>query len=43
MLRSGRVRTDGVITHRYPLDAFGDVIETVRTDPRCLKAVVEIA
>jgi threonine dehydrogenase-like Zn-dependent dehydrogenase len=43
MLRSGRVRTDGVITHRYRLDAFGDVIETIRSDARCLKAVLEIA
>jgi D-arabinitol dehydrogenase (NADP+) len=42
MLRSGRVRTEGVITHRHPLDAFGDVIETVRAEPRCLKAVLEI-
>jgi D-arabinitol dehydrogenase (NADP+) len=43
MLRSGRVRTDGVITHRFPLDRFGDAIETVRSDGRCLKAVVELA
>jgi D-arabinitol dehydrogenase (NADP+) len=43
MLRSGRIRTDGVITHRYPLDDFGDVIETIRSDARCLKAVLEIA
>jgi D-arabinitol dehydrogenase (NADP+) len=42
MLRSGRVKTDGVITHRFSLDRFGDALETVRSDPRCLKAVVEL-
>lgn len=42
MLRSGRVRTDGIVTHRFPLDRFGDAIETARSDARCLKAVVEI-
>jgi threonine dehydrogenase-like Zn-dependent dehydrogenase len=42
MLRSGRVNTEGLITHRFPLDRFGDALETVRSDPRCLKAVVEL-
>ena len=42
MLRSGRVKTDGVITHRFPLDRFGDALETIRGDARCLKAVVEL-
>jgi D-arabinitol dehydrogenase (NADP+) len=41
-LRSGRVRTDGVITHRFPLDRFGDALEAVRSDESCLKAAVEL-
>jgi D-arabinitol dehydrogenase (NADP+) len=41
-LRSGRVRTDGVITHRFSLDRFGDALEAVRSDASCLKAAVEL-
>ena len=41
-LRSGRVRTDGVITHRFPLDRFADALEAVRSDASCLKAAVEL-
>jgi D-arabinitol dehydrogenase (NADP+) len=41
-LRSGRVRTDGVITHRFPLDRFGDALEAVRSDESCLKAAVQL-
>jgi D-arabinitol dehydrogenase (NADP+) len=40
MLRSGRVRTDGLITHRFTLDQYGDALEALASDPRCLKAVV---
>jgi D-arabinitol dehydrogenase (NADP+) len=40
-LRSGRVRTDGIITHRFGLDRFGDALDAVRSDPTCLKAVIE--
>jgi D-arabinitol dehydrogenase (NADP+) len=39
-LRSGRVRTDGIITHRFPLDRFGEALEAVRSDVTCLKAAV---
>jgi D-arabinitol dehydrogenase (NADP+) len=39
-LRSGRVRTEGIITHRFPLDRFGDALESVRGDATCLKAAV---
>jgi D-arabinitol dehydrogenase (NADP+) len=42
MLRSGRVRTEGVITHRFSLDRFGEAIDTVRSEPGCLKAVLEL-
>jgi D-arabinitol dehydrogenase (NADP+) len=40
MLRSGRVRTDGLITHRFSLDEYGDALKAVESDPSCLKAVV---
>jgi D-arabinitol dehydrogenase (NADP+) len=39
-LRTGRVQTDGIITHRFPLDRFGEALEAVRSDPTCLKAAV---
>jgi D-arabinitol dehydrogenase (NADP+) len=40
MLRSGRIRGDGLITHRFRLDQYGDALEAVRSDPTCLKAVL---
>ncbi len=40
MLRSGRVRTEGIITHRFPLDRFGDALDAVQRDERCHKAVI---
>jgi D-arabinitol dehydrogenase (NADP+) len=40
MLRSGHVRTEGLITHRFPLDRFGEALDAVRNDPSCHKAVV---
>jgi D-arabinitol dehydrogenase (NADP+) len=40
MLRSGRVRTDGLITHRFELNQFGEALTSVNSDPTCLKAVV---
>lgn len=43
LLRSGRVRTDGLVTHRFPLEAYGDALETLRRDPTSLKVVVEPA
>jgi D-arabinitol dehydrogenase (NADP+) len=30
MLRSGRIRSEGLITHRFGLDAYGDALEAVR-------------
>lgn len=41
-LRSGRVRTDGVVTHRFALDDFAGALAAVRSDASCLKAVVEL-
>jgi D-arabinitol dehydrogenase (NADP+) len=40
LLRSGRVRTDGLITHRFTLDDYADALDAVGSDPTCLKAVV---
>ena len=38
-LRQGRVRTDGMITHRFTLDDYADVLSAVG-DSSCLKAVI---
>lgn len=40
-LRNGRVKTEGLITHRFGLDGFGSALEAVRTDPTCHKAIIE--
>jgi D-arabinitol dehydrogenase (NADP+) len=40
MLRSGRILADGLITHRFALDDYQGALDTVRSDPTCLKAVV---
>jgi len=40
VLGSGRVKTDGMLTHRFPLDRYGDALEALRSDPGCLKAAV---
>ena len=42
MLRSGRIRGDGLITHRFRLDQYGDALAAVRSDPTCLKAVIAL-
>ncbi len=41
LLRSGRVRTDGLVTHRFPLAEYGAALEALRSDPTSLKVVVE--
>lgn len=41
LLNSGRVGTDGIVTHRFALDNYEAALETVRSDRTCLKAVVE--
>jgi D-arabinitol dehydrogenase (NADP+) len=40
VLRSGRVRTDGIITHRFGLDRYQSALDAA-ADRSCLKAVVE--
>ena len=38
-LRTGRVRTDGMVTHRFPLERFGEALAAVG-DQGCLKAAI---
>jgi D-arabinitol dehydrogenase (NADP+) len=40
-LQTGRVRTDGIITHRYPLEEYGAALEALRSDPTVHKVVLE--
>jgi D-arabinitol dehydrogenase (NADP+) len=39
-LRGGRVRTDGLITHRFGLDDYGQALDTLRGDPTAHKVVI---
>lgn len=39
-LRTGRVRTDGLITHRFGLDDYASAIETLRHDGSAHKIVI---
>jgi D-arabinitol dehydrogenase (NADP+) len=39
-LRGGRVRTDGIVTHRFPLDDYGQALEALRHDPTVHKVVM---
>jgi D-arabinitol dehydrogenase (NADP+) len=41
-LRTGRVRTDGMITHRFSLDDYGKALETLATDPTAHKVVISL-
>ncbi|MFC4948687.1 zinc-dependent alcohol dehydrogenase family protein [Pseudonocardia sp. GCM10023141] len=41
MLRTGRVRAEGFVTHRFGLGDYGRAIDTVAHDSSCLKAVIE--
>jgi len=41
-LRTGRVRSDGLVTHRFGLASYLDAISTVREDRSCVKAVVQL-
>jgi D-arabinitol dehydrogenase (NADP+) len=40
MLRSGRVRVDPLLTHRFELTDYADALEAVRNDGSCIKAVI---
>ena len=39
-LRSGRIRTDGIITHRFALDDYGAALETLRADKSAHKVLI---
>jgi D-arabinitol dehydrogenase (NADP+) len=39
-LRGGRVRTDGLVTHRFSLDDYGLALETLRSEPSAHKVVI---
>ncbi|MDT5067887.1 MAG: D-arabinitol dehydrogenase [Mycobacterium sp.] len=39
-LRGGRVRTDGIVTHRFGLDDYGRALDTLRADPTAHKVVI---
>jgi D-arabinitol dehydrogenase (NADP+) len=40
LLRGGRVRTEGMVTHQYGLPDYGAALAAVARDSNCLKAVV---
>jgi D-arabinitol dehydrogenase (NADP+) len=39
-LRSGRIRTDGLITHRFGLDAYGQALDLLRSGGAVHKMVI---
>ncbi|HEY0168214.1 MAG TPA: zinc-dependent alcohol dehydrogenase family protein [Jatrophihabitans sp.] len=41
-LRSGRAKTDGIITHRFSLDDYGKALDAVASDPSAHKVVIEV-
>jgi D-arabinitol dehydrogenase (NADP+) len=41
-LRGGRVSSEGLFTHRFPLASYPQAVETVRSDRSCVKAVVQL-
>jgi threonine dehydrogenase-like Zn-dependent dehydrogenase len=42
-LRSGRIRTEGLITHRFKLDEYAEALEALRHDRTVHKVIVECA
>ena len=41
-LRTGRVRTHGLITHRFALDDFGTALAALTDDPTAHKVVIDL-
>jgi len=39
-LRSGRVRTDGIVTNQFPLTGYAQALTALRDDRSCLKAAI---
>jgi D-arabinitol dehydrogenase (NADP+) len=40
VVKGGRVRTEGIVTHRFDLDEYESALDAVRSDPGCLKAAI---
>ena len=40
-LRSGRARTDGLITHRFKLDDYPSALDALRSDRTVHKIIIE--
>jgi D-arabinitol dehydrogenase (NADP+) len=40
-LRTGRAKTDGIITHRFSLDDYGKALDAVASDPTAHKVIIE--
>jgi D-arabinitol dehydrogenase (NADP+) len=40
VLRSRRVRTDGIVTHEFELGDYGRALAALRDDPSCMKAAI---
>ena len=40
VLRSGRVRTEGIVTHRFDLGDYARALEALRSEPTCMKAAI---
>jgi len=41
-LRTGRVRTDGIISHKFALDDYGKALDTLASDPTAHKVVIDL-
>jgi D-arabinitol dehydrogenase (NADP+) len=41
-LRTGRVHTDGIISHRFSPDDYGKALETLASDPAAHKVVITV-
>lgn len=41
-LRSGRAKTDGIITHRFPIEEYGAALDAVAGDPEAHKVVLVV-
>ncbi len=42
LLRSGRIRTDGLVTHSFALDEYPRALDALRSDPTTLKVVIDL-
>lgn len=42
LLRTGRVRSEGIVSHRFGLADYGQAIDKVASDSACVKAVMDV-